>query len=207
MKYVATIFVTAVIVFLAVTVYYRGFPVFPSYNKSEISTQSGIPVSSTETFDTQPTPTPSGKVLVKAGGVLVFNAYLLELPSDWTYSKEGQPTGDVQMDRLTLTKGGIKITLYQAATGGAQCLYPGDPDVEGPNSRFASFVGITTQSGELLRRGTSEGSTGFTVCEKQGTNSYGQPTSFGHISITTSGTSSSSQTAEIDSILTSLKKI
>jgi hypothetical protein len=205
MKYLATAFVTAVIVFLAVTVYYRGFPVFPAYNKDAVSTQGGLPVTSTET----PTPSasPSGKVIVKSGGVLVFKAYSLELPSDWAYVKEGQPTGDVPMDKLTLTKGGTKITIYQAATGGAQCLYPGDPDVEGPSSRFTSFVGITTQTGEMLRRGTAEGSTGFTVCEKQGAGGYGQPTSFGHISITTTGTPNASVIVEIDSILSSLKKI
>lgn len=105
MKYVATIFVTAVIVFLAVTVYYRGFPVFPTSNKSEISTQSGVPVSSTETADTiQPSSSPSGKVLLKAGGVLAFKEYSVEVPSDWAYLKEGEPSGDVPLDKLTLDR-------------------------------------------------------------------------------------------------------
>ena len=42
MKYFIAIFVTAVVVFLAATFYYKGFPTFPSYNKVPISTQSAV---------------------------------------------------------------------------------------------------------------------------------------------------------------------
>lgn len=207
MKYVATIFVTAVIVFLAVTVYYKGFPVFPAYNKIAVSTQSGIPASSIEIASPVPTAIPVQTTVVKAGGILVFKAYSIGVPSDWQYTKEGTPSGDISVDKLTLIKDGYKITIYEAATGGAPCLYPGDIDVEGPSSRFTSFVAITTQTGDMLRRGTSDNGTGFTICEKQGTNGYGQPTSFGHISITTPASPTISMIAEIDSILSSLKKI
>ncbi len=207
MKYLITIFVTAVLVFLAATVYYKGFPVFPAYNKNSVSTQSGIPATGSEIAETVPTATPKQVTTVKAGGVLVFKPYSIDVPLDWQYSKEGSPSGDVPSDKLTLTKGGYKITIYEAATGGAQCLYPGDADVEGPTSKFISYTNITTQTGDLLRRGAVQGSTGFTVCEKQGTNSYGQPTSFGHISITTPGLPDAQMLIEVDSILTSLKKI
>lgn len=207
MKYFVTVFVTAIIVFLSATIYYKGFPVFPDYNKSGIATQSGIPVSSTEVASPISTSTSIQTTTVKAGGVLVFKAYSINVPTTWQYAKEGTPSGDIPIDRLTLTKDGYKITLYQAATGGAPCLYPGDADVEGPSSRFVSFVAITTQTGDLLRRGVPEGGGGFTVCEKQGSNSYGQPTSFGHISITTPANPSASIIVEIDSMLASLKKI
>lgn len=40
MKYVIAIFVTAVVVFLGATIYYKGLPVFPSYNKTPASTES-----------------------------------------------------------------------------------------------------------------------------------------------------------------------
>ena len=42
MKYVITIFVTAVIVFLGAVIYFKGLPTFPSYNKAPVSTESGV---------------------------------------------------------------------------------------------------------------------------------------------------------------------
>jgi hypothetical protein len=42
MKYFIAIFVTAVLVFLGATIYYKGFPSFPSYNKTPVSTESAI---------------------------------------------------------------------------------------------------------------------------------------------------------------------
>jgi hypothetical protein len=42
MKYFIAIFATAVVVFLGATIYYRGLPGFPSYNKSPVSTQSAV---------------------------------------------------------------------------------------------------------------------------------------------------------------------
>lgn len=201
MKYIIAIFVTAVLVFLGATVYYKGIPTFPEYNPKPFATQD-------EPLETvTPTPTPPQTTLVKAGGVLVFNAYSLELPSGWQYAKEVAPTGDIELDKLTLTKGTTKITIFQAATGGAQCLFPGDPDVEGPSSRYTTFVNITTQTGQTLRRGGTAEATGFTGCEKQGSNPWGQPTSFGHISISTPGGATPEILKEVDSILTSLRKI
>ena len=41
MKYIITIFVTAVIVFLGAVIYFKGLPTFPSYNKAPVSTESG----------------------------------------------------------------------------------------------------------------------------------------------------------------------
>lgn len=40
MKYFIAIFVTAVLTFLGATVYYKGLPTFPSYNKNPVSTES-----------------------------------------------------------------------------------------------------------------------------------------------------------------------
>jgi hypothetical protein len=41
MKYFITIFVTAVIVFLGATIYYKGLPSFPQISKNVVSTESG----------------------------------------------------------------------------------------------------------------------------------------------------------------------
>ena len=42
MKYFVAIFVTAVLVFLGATIYYKGLPSFPSYNKIPVSTESAV---------------------------------------------------------------------------------------------------------------------------------------------------------------------
>jgi hypothetical protein len=42
MKYFVAIFVTAVLVFLGATIYYKGLPSFPSYNKTPVSTESAV---------------------------------------------------------------------------------------------------------------------------------------------------------------------
>ncbi|MCX6704518.1 MAG: hypothetical protein NTZ07_03695 [Candidatus Woesebacteria bacterium] len=55
MKYFIAIFVTAVLVFLGATVYYKGVPVFPSYNKSPVSTESAV-------VETTPSPSPTPAV-------------------------------------------------------------------------------------------------------------------------------------------------
>jgi len=39
-KYFIAVFITAVVVFLGATIYYRGLPTFPSYNKIPASTES-----------------------------------------------------------------------------------------------------------------------------------------------------------------------
>lgn len=201
MKYGIAIFVTAVLVFLGATIYYKGLPTFPSYNKNAVSTQSGVPVTSTEVAPEVAAPPPSGTT-VTAGGVLVFGKYSIQVPTDWTYTKEG----GVDMDKLTLSKGGYKIVIYEAATGGAQCLYPGDPDAE-MATRYTTFIEITTQNGGKLRRGGTT-PTAFTVCEKPlGNIAYGLPTTFGHISITTPASPTAAMMTEIDGILATLKKI
>ena len=50
MKYVVAVFVTAVLVFLGATIYYKGLPTFPQYSKNSNSTQSGIPAETNETI-------------------------------------------------------------------------------------------------------------------------------------------------------------
>ena len=202
MKYFVAIFVTAILVFLGATIYYKGFPVFPSYNKNQVSTDSGVPETLTEVVSAPPTPTPIGGTLVTAGGVLVFGKYTIQVPATWQYTQEG----DANMDKLTITKGGYTISIYEAATGGAQCLYPGDPDSE-MATRYTTFTEITTQGGGRLRRGGTT-ATAFTVCEKTtGSTTWGLPTTFGHMTVTTPAAPPAAMMTEIDGILSTLKKI
>lgn len=210
MKYTVVVIITALVVGFGVTAYFKGWLPTLSFNKPQaVSTEATlIPTPSATTEVVMPSASPSADFTrVQSGGVLVFNTYTLDVPNDWKYTKEAAPSGDVASDKLVLTKGAYTISIYQAATGGAPCLYPGDADVEGPSSRFTSFTELTTQTGDILRRSVAQGSSsGFTVCEKQ-VGGYGQPTAFGHIAISSPTNPSSTMLAEIDSILSTLRKI
>ncbi len=207
MKYILAIVITAILVFLGATFYYKGFfSITPSSKPTETPVATATP-------ETQAASTPvaintpgSGPTEITAGGILVFKKYSLVLPTGWESKKEYSPDPNVQIDRLILSKSGYKVTIYQAPTGGAICLYPGMPKVDGPTSNYDSYVDITTKSGEKLRKSTSGVNTNSTVCEFQSEN-WGAPTSFGHISIEVPGNGGTAQMVqEIDSILMSLKK-
>ena len=111
---------------------------------------------------------------------------------------------NAQSEKIIISKNGYEISIYQAAAGGNQCTYPGDPTPQGPAVSFAKFVEITTQSFNKLRR--SQGTAGFTVCELL-QNTWMTPTSFGHIAIKTPLTIDPTIMTQVDAILTSLKKI
>ncbi len=164
--------------------------------------------------------TPSGSItpqakqtkVVKAGldasSGLSFTKYQLMAPEDWTVSHTTTNEG-TWVDTLTLTKGTSQLKLFQAATGGAMCLYPLDADFEGPSSRYDTYVDITTQDNIILRRGTTNANSGttkgYTMCQK-GTENFGQPTVFGHMSLTTALNPDNMVLSEVDAMLASLKK-
>jgi hypothetical protein len=135
---------------------------------------------------------------------LSFDEYSISIPLTWSSKKESQSQID---EKLILTKGEYSISIFQAATGGALCLYPNDSDFEGPSSRFENFVSLSTQDNRLLRRSGSLNTNSFTVCQKSTDGSYQQPTSYGHISIKVPQNYDSLVIKEIDTILSSLKKI
>ena len=208
MKYVVTIIITAVIVFLGATIFYKGLPNIKSISETPKATATPVPneasASASPIIETQ---TPSGPTTITGGGVLVFKAYILGVPSGWSSKKETAPSGEIELDRLTLTKDNYKITIYQAATGGAMCLYPGDAKIEGPSSSYDSYVDLTTASGEKLRKSTSGVNKSATICELQ-QGGWGQPTSFGHISIEVPANGgTAAMTQEIDQIIMSIKKV
>ena len=162
-----------------------------------------------------PTPTPVPIKTVSAGlgniSGVNFPKYTIEIPSDWTVKQEHSEV-ESPMDVLTVTKGSYQLKIFQAATGGAICLYPGDADTEGPNSRFDNFVTITNAAGNQFRRSgttaTSGTKRGFTVCQKsEAYGNFQQPTNFGHTSYTTPLTPDDAILKEMDTMIASLKKI
>ncbi len=149
-----------------------------------------------------PTPTQTQAKTYEAGGILIFKAYSLSAPQDWVITKEKNS----YMDNMTLTKLGYKLIISQTAGGGGGCKYPGDTPAEMAQS-FTSFTEITNPNGFVFRRGANGTPGGFTVCQKNTTDgSFGFPTNFGNITITSPVPSSDTIMAEIDAILASLKK-
>jgi hypothetical protein len=207
MKYVLAIVLTALVVGTGVVAYFKGWLPTVSFNKPQ-AVSTAVPEESLPTVaPTTPQASAAAEFTqVTAGGVLVFNKYTIDIPKTWTYTKEVAPTGEVALDKLIISKGIYKISIFQAATGGAPCLYPGDAAVEGPSSTYTTFVNLVTGTGDKLRRSGTENPKAFTVCEFQ-SGGYGQPTTFGHISIETGLNPPKSLLDEIDAMLTSLKKV
>lgn len=154
-----------------------------------------------------PTPT-STPLKTITGGVnksagLSFVPYQVKTPMDWVEERESQTPAD---EKLILKKGDYQISIFQAATGGVVCLYPGDPDFEGPSSRYESFFELQTRDGFLLRRSGNKNGTGYSVCQKNSEGDFGAPTSYGHISLSLPINFDQNKLTEIDSIITSLQK-
>jgi hypothetical protein len=200
-----------------------GFYLGRNWQKSETSlmptptlqpVEMNIPISPTisnqQNIVTTPPPLPEKKSV--EGGVssgLSFSQYTIMVPGDWLTNRESSNQG-TPMDKITISKNGYEISIYQAATGGALCLYPGDPVPEGPSSSFKFYQSISGSDGIIYRRSWGDevnpaGTKSFTVCQK-GTGDYGQPTSFGHISYKTPTSYDDSVLKEMDGMIASLKK-
>jgi hypothetical protein len=164
-------------------------------------------------FSAPPPPPAMSKQLVSGGvppsGGLSFFQYTIAVPTDWVVSRESNES--VPVDTVTVTKGEYQIKIFQAATGGAMCLYPGDPAFEGPSSAYDTFVDLTLKDGTILRRsGTNavgpSGKRGFTVCQKSIYDNYQQPTPYGHASYNTPATPDQTILTEMDAIIASFEK-
>ena len=178
-------------------------------NKGQITVQISPNFQVSPTMEIQPTSVPvktiNGGVDKKAG--LSFSLYSLTAPLDWSDKKESQTTMD---EKLILEKNGAQISIYQAATGGAMCLYPGDPDFQGPSSKFTSFTEMTTKDGTVLRRSGTDvsfnGKVNFTICQKNSEGNFGEPTNYGHIAYSLPQNYDSQILTEMDAIAASLGK-
>lgn len=204
MKYfLATILVLMLVLVIGGFAFYFGRQSTQSTSNKQEMTTSVTPT----TFVTQETATPtstknnSNIKTVIAGGVLVFSAYSVSTPSDWASQRQ---QGD-NMDSLTLTKGNYKIIFSQVAGGGGGCTYPGDQPAQFAQN-FTTFVEITDPNGFTFRRGPVQ-TNSWTVCQKNTSDgSFGFPTNFGNITITTPASVDPAIIKEVDSILASLNK-
>lgn len=167
------------------------------------------PTSTATTSPTQiplsPTAASQNTKTVKAGlsGATSFKAYAIEVPAGWTDARE--TTLAAGIDKLTLTKSGYSVTIYQAPMGGGGCIYEGDP----PNEMaqlYTDFAEINGKSGQY-RRSWTEGpgqSVTYAICQKGVENSYGIMTSFGAISVVTPNPADPKMLSEVDGMIASL---
>lgn len=205
MKFLVAI-LTVIVIFLAAAVAYF-------YGKSSATNGVVINTFPTPTAMVQPTtavaatPGPTATTApaakkVSGGGILSFPKFELTIPADWVNTKE---VLGPDAEKIVLKKGKYEVSILEGGFGGAACLYPGDPDVEGPSGRYEQFVEITTKSNDLLRRSWS-GTGGFTICQKT-QYGWGAPSLYGHIGFTAAETYTKEILAEIDGILASIRKI
>ena len=159
-----------------------------------------------------PTSTPKPTRLISGGvskeGGLAFDQFSLEVPVDWSIERK---TPAPASEELAIIKGAYELKIFQAATGGALCLYPGDPDFEGPSSRYSLFAELTTQDARILRRSGSDavgntGKVGYTICQRNTEGSFNQPTSYGHISFSLPKNYDKEILGEMDAMIICLKK-
>lgn len=155
-------------------------------------------------------PTPVETRIIEGGAPksagLVFDLYTLEVPTDWSVDRES----GLGSERLYIRKGEYELAIFQAATGGGLCLYPGDPDFPGPSARYDTFTTVTTKDARALRRsGSSQpgrsGKTGFTFCQPSAEGDYNLPTLYGHLTYSVPHGYDETVLTEMDRMASSLK--
>lgn len=155
------------------------------------------------TPQSSPTSTVKKTKTVKAG--MSTSQYEIEIPDGWTDVRENTQAGVI--DKLTLSKNGHTLTIYQAAMGGGGCLYPGDSPTE-MSQNFTDFSEIKGTT-ETFRRSwnlDTAQTISYTICKKGSDGSYGTFSSFGVISAVSPNPANASILNEIDSMIASLKK-
>src|SRR3972149_6519872 len=207
--FIAGVITIIVLLALAGGGYYFGTKQSQKLTPLSQTSEATLPEEQSQTQTTpapqpSPVPTTAPTTPVSAGGVLSFSAYTAQLPAGW--EPEHDQDANTPIDRLTLTKGNYEISIYQAATGGAMCLYPGEAPFEGPSATYDLFAEIAGSGGVSYRRSGTTGDTAFTVCRIQDDGTYFQPTGFGHIQFKLPAGYDPKILAEMDSIIASLKQ-
>jgi hypothetical protein len=158
----------------------QGFAGTPSTADKTTTSQTSTQITLDSTVSAEITPTKKPTKTVTAGvaasAQLSFSKYQITVLDGWAYTND-TTAGDSPTDTLTITKNGYQIKIYQAATGGAMCIYPEDAPFEGPSSTYDEYVDITTVGSLKLRRSHTTGATTYTICSRGSEGLYGQPTS------------------------------
>lgn len=167
-------------------------------------TQTAV-VSPTEALPS-PTSASQNTKAVKAGlggDATIFEPYSIEVPQGWTDARE--TTVAAGIDKLTLTKNGYSVTIYQAPMGGGGCIYKGDKPDE-MAQLYTDFTDINGKNAQY-RRSWTQGpgqSITYAICQKGDDASYSIMTKFGAISVVSPNPSTTAMLAEIDGMIASL---
>ncbi|HCR81455.1 MAG TPA: hypothetical protein DIV47_03185 [Candidatus Pacebacteria bacterium] len=202
MKYLIALLVVVIISLAGALAYFVGRNSGQPAISQQASTTSAVRSKPVEIVTT-PSPIVDSTKLITGGGILSFPRYEVMIPADWTFSRESQTTDD---EKITISGDIFTITILQGGFGGSICLFPGDPDLEGPSGRYDYYQEITTNSNDRFRRVWNSGPfTGYSLCQLT---QYGwnAPTLYGHISIEASQVPTSQQTVILDGVLASFTK-
>lgn len=155
-----------------------------------------------------PTPASQNTKPVKAGlagDATVFEPYIIDVPEGWTDARE--TTVAAGIDKLTLTKNGYSVTIYQAPMGGGGCIYEEDAANEF-SQLYTNYADINGKSAQYRRSWTeSEGkSLTYAVCQKIEDGSYSVMSTFGAITVVSPNPANAAMLTEIDGIIASLIK-
>lgn len=153
-----------------------------------------------------PTPASQNTTPVKAGlagDATVFEPYSIDVPEGWTDARETTVAAGV--DKLTLTKNGYSVTIYQAPMGGGGCVYEEDEPNEF-SQMYTNYTDINGKSGQYRRSWTeNEGkSITYAVCQKTQDGSYSVMSTFGAITVVSPNPAAAAMLTEIDGIIASL---
>jgi hypothetical protein len=202
MKYLIGFLIVVIIALVGALAYFAGQNKFGS-SQTATETQTSQTDETTPAVTATPTPAPKTKT-VTGGGILSFPRYQLTVPVSWTYERESE---NADSEQIILAGDGFTMTISQGGFGGAMCLFPGDPEFEGPSGYYDYFEDIKTQSNDSLRRVWSSGTfTGYSLCQ-QTQYGWGSPTVYGHVSIKATVAPDSAQVTTLDSVIASFKKI
>lgn len=127
---------------------------------------------------------------------LSFSSFQLKIPSDISLIVNGVEITDADYfdtsDSLFLTikKGRSEMEIVSAAIGGGGCLYPQDPETEGPYGRYGEYKTLRSDEGDWRRSLSLTDSTKFgeerevyTVCSGRNEDEiFSSTTSIGGIS-------------------------
>lgn len=176
----------------------------PMLENPKVSNKPQLSPTTSEKKTTIATPIPAKKTL--NGGLssgTSFSTYSIQVPTGWTDKRETTPS---VLDKVTLTKEGYSLIIYQAAIGGGGCIYKGDPPTAMSQS-FNNFVDITGTAGQFRRSWNADANThiSYTICQK-GSDYYSSITQFGKIDVVSPNPADDATLGEIDSIIASLKK-
>lgn len=140
-----------------------------------------------------------------------FSRFEIGYPASWELTINQdlnyEPPKKLGMLFLKLKKEGVTIEINQAAMGGEGCLYPGEPDREGPFVRFGNFTQMVLSDGTILRRSRSLtdscGGVCYSICQKSKTG-FQKPTKIGAITFILSH-EDEALAKELDQILKRIK--